>query len=71
MKRFLQRFASYDFLGHQYRFIDDALSQVDVVFVKEEGLLRQIHSYATPEQRRRQNQQFCSFLLNGASNKFP
>lgn len=31
-------FAPYDFLGLQYRPIDDALScQVDVVFVKEDG----------------------------------
>lgn len=62
-------FVPYDFLGLQYRPIDDALSQVDVVFVKEEGLLRQIHSYATPEQRRRQNQRFRSSVLRGVSNE--
>ncbi len=60
-------FVPYDFLGHQYRPIDDALSQVDVVFVKEDGRLRQIHSYATPEQRKQQNQQFRSTILSGLS----
>ena len=60
-------FVPYDFLGHQYRPIDDALSQIDVVFVKEEGMFRQIHFYATPEQRRRQNQQFRSSVLSGLS----
>lgn len=62
-------FVPYDFLGPQYRLIDEALSQIDVVFVKEEGMLRQIHSYATPEQRRRQNQQIRSTILSGMSNK--
>jgi FkbM family methyltransferase len=60
-------FVPYDFLGHQYRLIDDALSQIDVVFVKEDGRLRQLHSYATPEQRRRQNQQFRSTVLSSLS----
>lgn len=62
-------FAPYDFLGLQYRPIDDALSQVDVVFVKEDGPLRKIHSYATPEQRKRQNQRFRSSVLSGVSNE--
>jgi FkbM family methyltransferase len=61
-------FVPYDFLGPQYRPIDDALSQVDVVFVKEEGMLRQVHAYATPEQRRRQNQRIRSAVLSGVSN---
>jgi FkbM family methyltransferase len=60
-------FVPYDFLGPQYRPIDDALSQIDVVFVKEEGMFRQIHSYATPAQRRRQNQQFRSTVLSELS----
>lgn len=62
-------FAPYDLLGLQYRPIDDALSQVDVVFVKENGPLRTIHSYATPEQRKRQNQRFRSSVLSGVSNE--
>jgi FkbM family methyltransferase len=62
-------FVPYDFLGPQYRPIDDALAQIDVVFVKEEGMLRRIHSYATPEQRRRQNQRFRSSVLSGVSNE--
>lgn len=62
-------FVPYDFLGPQYRPIDDALSQIDVVFVKEKGMLRKIHAYATPEQRRRQNQLFRSSVLSGLSNK--
>lgn len=60
-------FVPYDFLGHQYRLIDDALSQIDVVFVKEDGRLRHLHSYATPEQRKRQNQQFRSTILSSLS----
>lgn len=62
-------FVPYDFLGPQYRPIDDALSQIDIVFVKEDGRLRQIHSYATPEQRKRQNQRFRSSVLSGVSDE--
>jgi len=51
-------FVPYDILGLQYRPLDRALSQIDISFVKETGLLRQFHHYATPGQRREQNRQF-------------
>ena len=48
-------FVAYDISGLQYRPLDNALSQVDIAFVKEDGLFRQRHFYATPEQREAQN----------------
>ena len=47
-------FVAYDMCDFQYRPLDDALSQVDIVFVKEEGQFRRHHFYATFEQRREQ-----------------
>jgi FkbM family methyltransferase len=55
-------FAAYDLSGLQYRPLDNALSQVDVAFVKEEGLFRQRHFYATPEQREAQNERIRMHL---------
>lgn len=60
-------FVPYDLLGLQYRPIDGALSQVDVVFVKEHGRFRHIHAYATADQRRAQNLEYRSYLLNALS----
>lgn len=51
-------FVVYDIFDLQYRPLDNALSQADIVFVKEGGLLRRHHFYATREQRERQNTQF-------------
>ncbi len=48
-------FVAYDISGLQYRPLDNALSQIDVAFVKEDGLFRQRHFYATTEQREAQN----------------
>ncbi|MEP6957180.1 MAG: FkbM family methyltransferase [Nitrospirota bacterium] len=48
-------FVAYDISGLQYRPLDHALSQIDIAFVKEEGLFRERHFYATPEQREAQN----------------
>jgi FkbM family methyltransferase len=62
-------FVPYDLLGLQYRPIDGALSQVDVVFVKEDGAFRRIHAYATAEQRRAQNKDFRSYLVNVLSGE--
>jgi FkbM family methyltransferase len=45
-------FVVYDLFGFLYRPFDDALSQLDVVFVREHGPFRQFHGYATPEQRK-------------------
>jgi len=48
-------FVPYDIVELQYRPLDRALSQVDIAFVKEVGLFRRQHFYATPEQRDAQN----------------
>ena len=48
-------FVPYDIVGLQYRPLDQALSQADVAFVKEDGLFRRHHDYATPAQRAEQN----------------
>lgn len=53
-------FVVYDIVGLQYRPLDNALSQVDAVFVKEAGSFRQIHFYATRGQRHKQNEEFKS-----------
>jgi len=44
-------FVVWDIFGMGYRMLDNALCQVDVVFVREDGLFRKIHKYATNEQR--------------------
>jgi FkbM family methyltransferase len=41
----------YDVFGCHYRPLDNALCQLDMVFVQEQGSFRQTHVYATPEQR--------------------
>lgn len=47
-------FAVYDIVGHNYRPIDHALAEVDIVFVKEKGMFRASHLFASPEQRKEQ-----------------
>jgi FkbM family methyltransferase len=44
-------FVVYDIFGFHYRPLDNALCQVDMIFVREQGRFRQTHIYATPEQR--------------------
>ena len=44
-------FVVYDVYGFLYRPLDNALCQVDMVFVREHGFFRKTHVYATPEQR--------------------
>lgn len=48
-------FVVYDMFDGRNRLIDNALAQVDIMFVKENGILRRVHSYADIEQRVRQN----------------
>jgi FkbM family methyltransferase len=55
-------FVPYDIVGRQYRPLDGALSQVDIAFVKEGGLFRRHHGYATAEQRDAQNRQMQRYL---------
>lgn len=51
-------FVVYDIISLLYRPIDQALSQVDMAFVKENGIFRKEHRYCTPEQREEQNRRF-------------
>jgi len=51
-------FAAYDISDLQYRPLDNALSQVDIAFVKQKGFFREHHQYATPGQREEQNRVF-------------
>ena len=43
-------FVAYDIFGGTTRPLDVALGQIDMVFVKENGLFRRNHCYATPDQ---------------------
>jgi FkbM family methyltransferase len=56
-------FVVYDAFGFHYRPLDDALCQLDVVFVRENGRFRESHAYATPQQR---GEQFSSARLEFA-----
>ena len=47
-------FVAYDIFGLSYRPLDNALCQVDIVFVREDGRFRQSHAFATPDQRQAQ-----------------
>ena len=51
-------FVVYDIFGLQYRPLDNALSQVDMVFVRDESQYRKHHFYATPKQREEQTKLF-------------
>jgi len=44
-------FVVYDIFGFNYRPLDGALAQVDMIFVPERGMFRRSHAFATPEQR--------------------
>ncbi|PYU50567.1 MAG: FkbM family methyltransferase [Acidobacteria bacterium] len=44
-------FVAYDIFGVNYRPLDGALAQVDMIFVREDGPFRRSHAFATPEQR--------------------
>lgn len=48
-------FVAYDFLPLNYRPLDGALAQADMIFVREDGPFRRSNAYATPEQRAIQN----------------
>lgn len=45
-------FVAYDIIHGWNRPLDNALGQVDVVFVKDKGMFRSDHSFATVEQMR-------------------
>ncbi len=50
----MKGFAVWDILPGWNRPLDDALGQVDIVFVKENGIFRKDHSYSTVEQLKAQ-----------------
>ena len=47
-------FVVYDLWGFNYRPLDGALAQIDVLFVREDGRFRASHAFSTPEERRKQ-----------------
>jgi hypothetical protein len=51
-------FVAYDILELLYRLVDGALGQIDMAFVKDEGVFRTTHAYATLEQRAAQDRAF-------------
>jgi FkbM family methyltransferase len=55
-------FVPYDVVARQYRPLDSALSQADIAFVREGGIFRRHHAYATAEQRHAQNRQMQHYL---------
>jgi FkbM family methyltransferase len=55
-------FVVYDIYGFQYRLLDGALNQFDMIFVREDGLFRRSHAFATPEQRQVQDREFNANL---------
>lgn len=62
--KFMQEkgFVIYEIFDIGYRLLDDAMSQVDIAFVKENSVLRKFHHYASKEQREKQNQLFLEAL---------
>ncbi|MFI5096538.1 MAG: FkbM family methyltransferase [Candidatus Acidiferrales bacterium] len=56
-------FVIYDIYGFNYRPLDNALGQVDMVFVQEGGRFRRSHAFATPEQRAAQVRDLELFFL--------
>lgn len=46
-----REFCIYDLVGNIYRPLDGALSHVDVIFAKQNSILRRRQAFATPEQR--------------------
>jgi len=50
----MQNFVVYDIFDGRLRPLDNALAQVDILFVRENGFLRSNHYYATNKQRQNQ-----------------
>lgn len=57
-------FVPYDLTGLRYRPLDNALAQIDLAFVKENGIFRKYHNYATEEQRVRMIENYKKQLKN-------
>ena len=45
-------FVTYDFYGGHVRLLDDALAMTNMAFVREDGMFRRSHDFATGEQAR-------------------
>ena len=45
-------FVAYDFYAGHLRLLDGALAMVNMAFVREDGMFRRSHDFATPEQAR-------------------
>lgn len=61
-------FVPYEFIEPKYRLLDNAMHQIDVVFVRNNSLFRQDHTYASPEYRQRQNQKFIEHYAQQKSS---
>jgi len=48
-------FVVYEIYDGRNRLLDGALAQVDVMFVKENGMFKKDHAYATASQRKNQD----------------
>jgi FkbM family methyltransferase len=59
-------FVAYDLFPVNYRPLDGALAQVDMIFVREDGPFRQSHAFATPEQREAQNREMHAHFAEQA-----
>jgi len=57
-----KKFSVYDIFNGAYRPIDDALGQVDILFVKTNGPLRTTQHYASSQQREILTQERIQFL---------
>jgi len=51
-------FVVYDVISCLYRPLDNALAQLNISFVREDGMFRKDHRYCTRKQREEQNKRF-------------
>ncbi|HEV1995529.1 MAG TPA: FkbM family methyltransferase [Candidatus Acidoferrum sp.] len=59
-------FVAYDIFAVNYRPLDGALAQVDMIFVREDGPFRRSHAFATPEQRDASNREMKAHFAEQA-----
>jgi len=58
-----QGFVVYEIFDPVYRLLDEAMSQIDIAFVKERGQFRKYHFYATKQQREMQDKKIISEII--------
>lgn len=58
-------FVVYDIFGLQYRPLDNAMSQVDMAFVRDKSQFRKYHFYGTKKQREEQTKRFLELRNRG------